>query len=69
MVAAPRRIRPWLDDMLRAKRPERLPTVLAEDEIPNLPGRACFMASVASLPSSECLKLRVWSLVLSPIRN
>jgi len=30
---------PWLDDMVRAKRPVRLPTVLTEDEVRRLLGQ------------------------------
>ncbi len=57
---------PWLDDMVRAKRPVRLPTVLTEDEatrlLSHLQGGAWMMASLlygAGLRQAECLKLRV----------
>ena len=57
---------PWLDDMVRTKRPVRLPTVLTEDEatrlLRQLRGGAWMMASLlygAGLRQAECLKLRV----------
>ena len=57
---------PWLDDMVRAKRPVRLPTVLTEEEtsrlLAQLKGGAWLMAGLlygAGLRQAECLKLRV----------
>lgn len=57
---------PWMDDMIRAKRPVRLPTVLTEDETRRLLGQmqgfAWMMASLlygAGLRQAECLNLRV----------
>jgi integron integrase len=57
---------PWLDDLERAKRPARLPTVLTKNEVQRLlaamRGTKCLMASLlygAGLRLTECLKLRV----------
>jgi len=57
---------PWMDDMVRAKRPVRLPTVLTEAEaralLAELRGGAWLMASLlygAGLRQNECLTLRV----------
>ena len=57
---------PWMDDMVRAKRPVRLPTVLNETEVRalllQLRGTAWIMVSLlygAGLRQFECLKLRV----------
>jgi integron integrase len=57
---------PWMGDMVRAKRPVRLPTVLSEAEVirllGQLKGTAWLMASLlygAGLRQFECLKLRV----------
>jgi len=57
---------PWLDELERAKRPARLPTVLTPDEVRRLlgamHGTKWLMASLmygAGLRVSECLKLRV----------
>lgn len=57
---------PWLDEIVRAKRPRRLPTVLSEAEVrrllDNLEGLAALMASLmygTGMRISECLRLRV----------
>ena len=57
---------PWLDDLERAKRPARLPSVLTRDEVQRLLGQMqgvkWLMASLlygAGLRLRECLKLRV----------
>ncbi len=57
---------PWLDDMVRAKRPVRLPVVLAPAEVDALLGQLkgvhWLMASLlygAGLRLMECLRLRV----------
>ncbi len=57
---------PWMDDMIRAKLPVRLPTVLTEDEarrlLAQLQGGAWLMTSLlygAGLRQAECLALRV----------
>ena len=57
---------PWLDDIVRAKRPVRKPTVLTSDEVrgllANLRGPKWLMASLlygAGLRLRECLTLRV----------
>jgi integron integrase len=56
----------WLDELERAQRPARLPTVLTRDEVQRLlghmRGRKWLMASLlygAGLRLRECLKLRV----------
>ena len=57
---------PWLDDMVRAKRPVRLPVVLSREEVSallgQLQGTHWLMASLlygAGLRLMECLRLRV----------
>jgi integrase len=57
---------PWLDGMVRAKRPARMPTVLTEQEVARLlaqmDGQLWLMASLlygAGLRQAECLMLRV----------
>ena len=57
---------PWLDDIVRAKRPVRKPTVLTADEalrlLANLRGPKWLMASLlygAGLRLRECLNMRV----------
>jgi len=57
---------PWLDDLVRAQRPVRLPTVLSEAEVRRLLNAmgdgARLMAGLlygAGLRQAECLKLRV----------
>src|SRR3954470_9711867 len=57
---------PWLDELVRAQRPVRLPTVLTEGEVRRLlaamQGGARIMASLlygAGLRQIECLTLRV----------
>ena len=57
---------PWMDDIRRAKRPERLPTVLSRDEVAALltemSGVTWLMAGLlygAGLRLMECLRLRV----------
>ena len=57
---------PWLEDVVRAKRPERLPIVLTRDEvralIERLPGTPRLMACLlcgAGLRVLECCRLRV----------
>lgn len=57
---------PWLDDLERARRPQRLPTVLSRDEVQRLlgamQGTKRLMAGLlygAGLRLTECLKLRV----------
>ena len=57
---------PWLDDIVRAKRPVRKPTVLTADEaqrlLANMRGPKWLMASMlygAGLRLRECLNLRV----------
>jgi integron integrase len=57
---------PWLDELDRAKRPARVPTVLTKDEVSRLlgclRGSKWLMASLlygAGLRLRECLKLRV----------
>ena len=57
---------PWLNEVVRAKRPRRLPTVLTEAEVASLlssmEGETALMARLlygAGLRISECLALRV----------
>ena len=57
---------PWMDDIRRAQRPERLPTVLSRDEVQALlaqmSGVTWLMAGLlygAGLRLMECLRLRV----------
>lgn len=57
---------PWLDNVVRAKRPRRLPVVLAQSEVQRLlaqmEGRPWLMASLlygTGLRLMECLRLRV----------
>lgn len=57
---------PWLDGVVRAKRPERVPVVLSRDEVRrvlgHLDGAQWLAASLmygAGLRISECLRLRV----------
>ena len=57
---------PWLDDLVRAQRPVRLPTVLSEGEVLRLlacvPDSASLMVGLlygAGLRQVECLSLRV----------
>lgn len=57
---------PWLDDLERARRPQRLPTVLSGDEVRRLlgamQGTKRLMVGLlygAGLRLNECLKLRV----------
>jgi integron integrase len=57
---------PWLDDLVRAKRPERLPVVLTRDEVArvlaNLEGAYALIGGLlygAGLRVAECLRLRV----------
>lgn len=56
---------PWLTDIVRAKRPRRLPTVLARDEVQRLlaamDGRPWLLASLlygTGMRLMECLRLR-----------
>lgn len=57
---------PWLDEVVRAKRPQRLPTVLTPDEVARLlacmEGTQALMARVlygTGMRLMECLRLRV----------
>src|SRR5262245_62807793 len=57
---------PWLDDIVRAKRPERLPVVLTRDEVrallERLSGPTWLMACLlygAGLRVLECCRLRI----------
>src|SRR3989304_2188902 len=57
---------PWLDDLVRAKRPQRLPVVLTRDEVKRvldeLSGTNWLMAALlygAGLRLIECLQLRI----------
>ena len=57
---------PWMEDVVRAKRPRRLPVVLAKGEVSRmlreLAGREWLMASLlygSGLRLMECLRLRV----------
>lgn len=57
---------PWMDDIRRAKRPDRLPMVLSREEVANLlsemTGVTWLMASLlygSGLRLMECLRLRV----------
>ena len=57
---------PWMDNVVRAKRPRRLPVVLSRDEIRGLlsalDGRAWLIASLlygTGMRLMECLRLRV----------
>ena len=57
---------PWMDGIVRAKRPQRLPTVLSHDEVRRLlaamDGRAWLIASLlygSGMRLMECLRLRV----------
>jgi len=57
---------PWLDDLVRAKRPQRLPVVLTRDEagkiLDQLNGTNWLMAALfygADLRLLECLELRI----------
>ena len=56
----------WLDDVVRAKRPQRLPTVLTQPETEALLGALCGVSWImalllygAGLRLKECLRLRV----------
>jgi len=62
---------PWLDNLERAKRPARLPTVLTvrevQDVIAEMSGVRCLMVSLlygSGLRLQECLMLRVKDLLL-----
>jgi len=66
----------WLDDVVRAKRPARLPTVLTQSEtealLRVLRGVSWIMAMLlygAGLRLKECLRLRVKDLILLPPRR
>jgi integron integrase len=57
---------PWMDSIVRAKRPRRVPVVLARDEVTRLlaamDGRAWLLASLlygTGMRLMECLRLRV----------
>jgi len=56
---------PWLDDLVRAKRPQRLPVVCTRDEIKAVLGQLSgtnWMAALlygAGLRLLECLQLRI----------
>ena len=57
---------PWLDNVVRAKRPQRLPVVLSQDEVHRLlaamDGRPWLIASLlygTGMRLMECLRLRV----------
>ena len=57
---------PWMETMVRAKRPQRVPTVLASDEVKRLlaqmDGRPWLLASLlygTGMRLMECLRLRV----------
>lgn len=57
---------PWLDNVVRAKRPQRVPSVLSRDEVRRLlaamEGRPWLLASVlygTGMRLMECLRLRV----------
>ena len=57
---------PWLDDIVRAKRPERLPVVLSRDEVRALiqrldgpPRLMAYLLYGAGLRVMECCRLRV----------
>jgi integrase len=57
---------PWMDDVMRAKKPKRLPVVLTQEEVQSvmahLQGDAWLMASLlygAGLRLMECRRLRV----------
>ncbi len=57
---------PWMDGVVRAKKPKRLPVVLSKDEVSRLlaaiPGRKRLIASLlygSGLRLNECLELRV----------
>jgi site-specific recombinase XerD len=57
---------PWLADVIRAKQPRRLPTVLSEEEVrallARMEGEAGLMARLmygSGLRITECLSLRV----------
>jgi integron integrase len=57
---------PWLDDIVRAKKPKRLPTVLSEDEVKRLlactegmPGLVARLLYGTGMRLMEALKLRV----------
>ena len=57
---------PWLDDLVRAKRPERLPVVLSRDEVRDVLGRLdgaprlmALLLYGAGLRLLECCRLRV----------
>ena len=63
---------PWLDNLVRAKRPQRLPVVLTRVEVQqvlaHLSGTRWLIAAMlygAGLRVSECLQLRVKDLELS----
>jgi integron integrase len=56
----------WIEDIVRAKKPKRLPVVLTRDEVKavlqHLPGQTWLMASLlygSGLRLMECLRLRV----------
>lgn len=57
---------PWLDEVVRAKKPQRLPTVLSRDEVrtvlARLDGQLALMAALlygTGLRLMECVRLRV----------
>jgi len=63
---------PWLDEVVRAKRPQRLPTVLTPDEVARLlaclEGTQALMARLlygTGMRLMECLRLRVKDVDLS----
>jgi integron integrase len=63
---------PWLADVIRAKRPQRLPVVLSRDEVQQvlarLSGTECLVASMlygSGMRLGECLRLRVKDIDLS----
>jgi len=57
---------PWLDDLVRAKRPQHVPTVLTRDEVravlerlEGVPRLMAFLLYGAGLRLLECCRLRI----------
>lgn len=67
---------PWLDGLVRAKRPQRLPVVLTRDEVRAVlqrlhgaPRLMAYLLSGAGLRLLECCRLRVQDVNFHPTRS
>lgn len=63
---------PWLDDVVRAKRPQRLPTVLTQEEVrrvlalvDGVPGLMLKLQYGTGMRLMECLRLRIKDITFS----